>query len=286
MSFTHLSIGSTTGFNRGGNPVAERAAVQRQSNPSADAPGQSAKTDAPVRRNTLVAAMMQAMQSLVGASAPSASPPTANPAAPATTASATSTVATPTSATPAASVGPADAPAAAPRSAPVDFKQLAHAFAHALYSALRGADDASDAGRGGRPENPGHQGHHGHHGVSKSAFGDLAQRLETLAQSLGSAPTALADPVTPPATVPVVPAAAPTGASTTTAAPADSPLLSAFQGLLSALAPTASPSAAGTDPASVKLAAFLHQMAQSLGLGSSEPASSVPASGSLINVTA
>ena len=81
MSFNHLTIGSTTGFNRGGNPVAERAAVQRQSNPSADAPGQSAKADAPVRRNTLVAAMMQAMQSLVGASPPAASPPAANPAA-------------------------------------------------------------------------------------------------------------------------------------------------------------------------------------------------------------
>ena len=70
------------------------------------------------------------------------------------------------------------------------------------------------------------------------------------------------------------------------AAPADSPLLSAFKGLLSALAASASPSAAGTDPASAKPAAFLHPMAQSLALGSSEPASSVPASGSLINLTA
>ena len=297
MSFNHLTIGSTTGFNRGGNPVAERAAVQRQSNPSADAPGQSAKVDAPVRRNTLVAAMMQAMQSLVGASPLSASPPGANPAAPATititaTATATSNAATPTNATSATSVGPADAPTAAPSRAPVDFKQLTHAFAHAIYSALRGAEDASDSGRGGRPENPGHQGHHGHHGVSKSTYGDLAQRLETLAQSLGSTPTAPADPVAPTATVPVVQDPAPTGPTTaapttpTTAAPADSPLLSAFKDLLSALAPSTPPNAATADPASAKLAAFLHQIAQSLGLGSSEPASDVPASGSLINVTA
>ena len=296
MSFNHLTIGSTTGFNRGGSPVAECAAVQRQSNPSADAPGQSAKADAPVRRNTLVAAMMPAMQSLVGAS-----PPGANPAAPATitititataTATATSNAATPTNATSATSVGPADAPTAAPSRAPVDFKQLTHAFAHAIYSALRGAEDASDSGRGGRPENPGHQGHHGHHGVSKSTYGDLAQRLETLAQSLGSTPTAPADPVAPTATVPVVPDPAPTGPTTaapttpTTAAPADSPLLSAFKDLLSALAPSTPPSAATADPASAKLAAFLHQIAQSLGLGSSETASDVPASGSLINVTA
>ena len=125
--------------------------------------------------------------------------------------------------------------------------------------------------------------------MSKGAYGDLAQRLETLAQSLGSAPTAPADPVTPPATAPVVPAPAPTGATLTTpatAAPPDSPLLSAFKRLLSALGSSTFPSAAGTDPASAKLTASLHQMAQSLGLGSSEPASSVAASGSLINVTA
>ena len=182
------------------------------------------------------------------------------------TATATSTVATPTSATPAASVGPAGAPAAAPSRVPVDFKQLTPAFAHALYSALSGADDASDAGQGGRPESPGHQGHHGHHGVSNSAYGDLAQWLETLAQSLGCATTAPADPVAPPATVPVVPAAAPAGATTTTpatGAPADLSLLGAFKGRLAALATSASPSAAATDPASAKLAALLHLMAQS-----------------------
>ena len=154
------------------------------------------------------------------------------------TATATSTVATPTSATPAASVGPAGAPAAAPSRVPVDFKQLTPAFAHALYSALSGADDASDAGQGGRPESPGHQGHHGHHGVSNSAYGDLARWLETLAQSLGCATTAPADPVTPPPTVPVVPAATPAGATTTTpatGAPADLSLLGAFKGRLAAL---------------------------------------------------
>lgn len=88
MPLTHLSIGSPIRFNRGSNAVGERAAVQRQSKRSAEAPGQSAKADAPVRRNTLVAAMMRAMQSLVVAS-----PPAASPAAPATTA-ATATTAT------------------------------------------------------------------------------------------------------------------------------------------------------------------------------------------------
>ena len=34
MPLTHLSIGSPIRFNRGGNPVGERAAVQRQSNPA------------------------------------------------------------------------------------------------------------------------------------------------------------------------------------------------------------------------------------------------------------
>ncbi len=248
MSIAHLSSGSPTWLNRGGNPVSERAAVQRQTHPSADAPGQSAKSDAPVRRNPLVAAMMAAMQSLVPASLPATTT-----AAPATAVAAAA----------AAAVAPVGAPAAspAPSSAPVDLKQRAYAFAHELYSALRGAgsDDDSGHARGGRPEKPGH---HGHHGMSNSAYGDLAQRLEALAQSLDTAP----------------------------ASPAASPLLSAFKSLLAALAPSTVPSAPGTDlgtdPASAKLTAFLHQMAQSLGSGGSEPASSMPASGSLLKVTA
>ena len=317
MSIAQLSSASPTWFNRGGHAISERAAVQRQSNPSADAPGQSAKTDAPARRNPLVAALLEALQGLVPAVQPA--PTTAAPASVAATATATTTAAVATASTsdvPTATLAPAAAPAAtpAPSSAPVDLKQLAYAFAHELYSALRSAGSGEDDGsaRGDRPESPGNNGHHGHHGLSKGAYGDLARGLEALARSLGTAPTATlppssapADAVTP-ATTPVAPPAALDGAAaapsagavpTTTvttaptatpaaAAPADSPLLSAFKGLLAALAPSTAPGTSSTGSASETLAAFLHQMAQSLGLGSSAPASSLPAPGSLLNVTA
>ena len=281
MSINQLSSSPSPWFNRGGNPVSERAAVQRQSNPSADAPGQAAKSEAPVRRNPLVAAVMEAMHSLVPAS-----PPAAAAAAPATTAATATLTAT-------------DTATATP--APVDLKHLAYAFAHELYSALRGAGSGDDNGhaRGGRPDNPGHQGHPGHHGVSNSAYGELAQRLEALAQSLGTAPAAPAAPAGAAATpsASALPTVAPTGTGTASAAamaapppaapaPAASPLLSAFKSLLSALAPKTTASTPGTDSASAKLTAFLHQMAQSLGLAGSEPASSLPASGGLLNTTA
>ena len=322
MSIAQLSSASPTWLNRGGHAISERAAVQRQSNPSADAPGQSAKTDAPARRNPLVAALLEALQGLVPAVPPAAT--TAAPASVAATATATTTAAVATASTsgvPTATLAPAAAPAAtpAPSSAPVDLKQLAYAFAHELYSALRSAGSGEDDGpaRGDRPENPGNN---GHHGLSKGAYGDLARGLEALARSLGTAPMATLPPssapanAVTPATTPVAPPAAldgagatpsasavsttvPTAVPTTTvttapaatpaaAAPADSPLLAAFKGLLAALAPSTAPGTSSTGSASEKLAAFLHQMAQSLGLGSSAPASSLPAPGSLLNVTA
>ena len=70
------------------------------------------------------------------------------------------------------------------------------------------------------------------------------------------------------------------------AAATESPLLAAFKHLFSALNPAASASTATSQSPTEKLAAFLHQMAQSLAPRSNDTAHTMPTSGSLINVTA
>jgi len=186
-----------------------------------------------------------------------------------------------------------------------DRKQALHEFLHELFSALR-----PTGGEGGAKR------HHGHgFAWGRASAGDLAQRLEALAQSLGgAAPPASADaaaPTTSPAPVAVkttqatpaadgmdasaavAPADVPTRAPILAVADpakganppsggaiADTPLLTAFTHLVAA--PKGGTVDAATSPAD-RLAALLHQMAQAL---QSRPGSEVPVAGSLIDVSA
>lgn len=182
-----------------------------------------------------------------------------------------------------------------------------HAFAHALWDAL--APPTRDAGgRSGEHRQDGAHGHHGHHHGARAAYGDLAQRLEALSQTVAATPDAGSQPisVTPPtpATAPAaadgvaatetpvraaeVPAdttpTAPAPAATTSAA--RSPLIDAFAKLYAALQPQAASASAG-DIAG-KLQQFLHTLAQSLGGGTTSPVADapVPTSGAFVDVSA
>lgn len=279
MPIAHLASGSPISFNRGGQAISERAAVQRQSNPSADAPGHSAKSEAPERRNPLVAAMMEAIQGLVPANPAGATPATPTVAAATATgsaatgagAAATTTASTGTtmaraavgaatttgSTVPAAGVAASDTSGAtlAPTGVPADLKHAAYAFAHELYSALRsaGSDHDHDDDRrptqadgpelSGQDRHQGERGHHGRHGVSRGAYGGLAQRLEALAQTLGGATTVQA-----PAGANAAPPAPVTTPSTAPVVPAAVPSGAAALPSASAVPPAATGPAA-TPPA-------------------------------------
>ena len=124
------------------------------------------------RRNPLVAAMMQALGSLM-------------PSSKTTTAQDTKTAATDSSATAAAATPDASS----------SLKDAAMAFAHELFNALRstgsGRDGGDSASESGRVHGHGHH-HHGH----GRGYGDLAQRLERLASEV-AAPAKPAEPAQP-----------------------------------------------------------------------------------------
>jgi hypothetical protein len=243
------------------------------------------------RRNPLVAAMMQALGSLMPSSKTTAAP---DSKAAATDASSTS--------------GTASASADASSS----LKDAAMAFAHELFDALRSAgarrEGGDSASENGRVHGHGHHHHHGH----GRGYGDLAQRLERLAAEV-SAPAKPADPQQPDAATLSITASLSTASistasdgadgSTTTslnlttvnlsvtqqAAPAgaakESPLLSAFRKLFDALQPASAADTAKPDAAS-GLSTFLRQLAQSLRNGQEAAATPLPTQGSLISVSA
>jgi hypothetical protein len=242
--------------------------------------GERCEAPAP-RRNPLVAAMMQALGSLM-------------PSSKTTAAQDTKTAATDSSATAAAATPDASS----------SLKDAAMAFAHELFNALRstgsgrdGGDSASESGRV-----------HGH----GRGYGDLAQRLERLASEV-AAPAKPAEPAQPDSAALSITASLTTAAFSTTSdsadgssttsvslttvnlsltqqtAPADaakeSPLLSAFRKLFDALQPASAGDAAKPDAAS-GLASFLRQLAQSLRGGQDAAATALPTQGSLISVSA
>ncbi len=242
------------------------------------------ETSAP-RRNPLVAAMMQALGSLMPSSKTTAAQDTASPA------------------TDAAATAAASSPDASST-----LKDAAMAFAHELFNALRSAGSGREGGdsasESGRVHGRGHH-HHGH------GYGDMAQRLERLADQV-AAPSTPAKPSQPaqPDTAAVSITASLTTASINTtsnsadgsnttsvnlsltqqpaaanAAKQESPLLSAFRKLFDALQPASAADAAKPDAAS-GLASFLRQLAQSLRNGQDAAAPAVPTQGSLISVAA
>jgi hypothetical protein len=213
----------------------------------------AARSESPARRDRLVSAMMQALQGLAQVHA--AAEPT--PAAP-------------DQAAPSASeAGPASAPGA-------DVTQAAMAFAHELYAALR-----SDG-----------EGHPGRHLGWTRGYGNLAHRLDALAQTLEASAT----PATA-TTAPVDDGTAAVAASTAALAPATSepaaapqadtgsPLLGAFQRLSSTLGPAVSVGSPTNSSIAEKLADFLRTVARALVPGS-DAESELPAHGSLLDVHA
>ena len=244
------------------------------------------RSEAPAqRRNPLVAAMMQALGSLMPSSKT-----TDAPTPKATDADSTAT------------------PAAATPDASGSLKDAAMAFAHELFDALRSAGSGRDGGdsasESGRVHGRGHH-HHGH----GRGYGDLAQRLERLAAEV-AAPTEPAHPDT--ATVSITASLTSASISSTSngadgssstsvnlttlnlsltqqPAPAEaakeSPLLSAFRKLFDALQPASAGDAARPDAAS-GLSSFPRQLAQSLRSGQDAAATALPTQGSLISVAA
>jgi hypothetical protein len=176
-------------------------------------------------------------------------------------------------------------------------KEALHAFAHELFNALRPTPDSTG------------KGHHGRgFAWGRTSLGDLAERVEALAQKLtgATAPSAGTAPVTPTAgnapttgsttgasaatATPTATSATPTvtaPATTTTSAAAttsgESVLLSAFRRLTASLNGSAPDAGAAAASPAEALAALLHRMAQALVPDAhTEP----PASGSLVDVTA
>lgn len=247
------------------------------------------------RRNPLVAAMMQALGSLM-------------PSSKTTTAQDTSTATSPASDAPKS--GTADA-AATDTSG--NLKDAAMAFAHELFNALRSAGSGRE---GGDPasEGEGVRGHrHHHHHGHGHGYGDMAQRLERLADQV-AAPAKTSTPTQTAAADVSITASLTTASinttsngtdgSTTTSvnlttvnlsltqqtaavdtAKQESPLLSAFRKMFDALQPASSGDAVKPDAAS-GLAGFLRQLAQSLRNGQDAAAAPVPTQGSLISVAA
>jgi hypothetical protein len=244
------------------------------------------------RRNPLVAAMMQALGSLMPSSK---------------TTAATDTTA---AATPAKATDSSTAPATTSTDATSSLKDAAMAFAHELFNALRSAGSGRDGGdstsEGGRV----HGHHHHHHG---HGYGDMAQRLERLADQV-AAPAKATQAAQPDAAAVSITASLTTASINTTSNSADgsnttsvnlttvnlsltqqpaaadtakqeSPLLSAFRKLFDALQPASASDAAKPDAAS-GLASFLRQLAQSLRNGQDAAAPAVPTQGSLISVAA
>jgi hypothetical protein len=221
------------------------------------------------QQDPLVQAMMTALRTL-GFGGPPAQAPAASPegAAPAVTTASATPGAVSAADPPAQPAAASDTTPAQPASAPsANVESAVHQFAHALFQALREGSNPADAGtRKGEGEHGRrhHEGHdHGHHYGQRQRYGDLSQRLETLAQTLA----------TP----------APTAASAPAAESPKDPLLDAFSKLFSALQPQSTPPAE-TDMAA-KLRVFLHTLAQALSPEAINSAQA-PQVGGLVDVTA
>lgn len=167
-------------------------------------------------------------------------------------------------------------------------------FAHALMGALGELGTSREApGRSGEHRQDGEHGHRGnHHGNGKwgGGYGDLAQRLESLSQSIVQTPPAAVAPSVPPTAgapstpptaaaplpqVPLSPAPVIDGAVGTVPAAAATPappvaatstLLDAFSKLFSAAQPQAAADAPAVDRTS-QLKQFLQTLAQELSRG-------------------
>ena len=307
MTLSSISCGPTPAAYCNPAVFQTRATRRRDADEDDAAPAQ--RSEGPGRRNPLEAAMMSALQSLMPTSAsttPKATSSTA-PTATAPTTAATSPAATATTAT----TTPDTTTTAYPVTA---LREAAYAFAHELYSALRGGG----SGEGNNNDDGGEhqQRHHHHRSEGSSGYGDLAQRLTALAQKLdGSSPATPASTATPTAAAPAATMASPTPAvaatapaassgttinitinvnlAGTAAAPAtapaaktaSSPLIDAFKHMFEALNPAGAATTTGPSPTE-RLSAFLRQVAQSLANGESSTQPVTPSSGSLLNVSA
>lgn len=267
-----------------------------------------------LRENTLVTAMMAAFQALgVGQPATSSATGTTPPAvptsaaAPAVTSTTTTTSAAATPSTPAANTTPSTTATTATEAAPSadTLEKAVNEFAHALFSMLHRQERGghSDGDRGGEHA-------HRHEGRRSGGYNGFVQRLEQLAQSLGTAPAAAAGastavpdttpPVTQTTETPATPATTSTVPSTDTVAPAPSRgvtrLLAAFSKVLNLLQPpvtstgtptpadtTTTPSTGTATSTADKLKLFLTTLAQALHSGAATaPPSAV---GSRVDVT-
>lgn len=215
MSITSLSVGSPTWSSPSKNLAASETRPQQPRDRCCEASERSRDSDRPARLNPLVAAMMEAIGSLFRSST--------SPAQPA----ATTAAATPSGAAPAPSstIGTADAPAAdgsTPASPPAgDLREAALAFAYELYGALRGESHGRGHCHDDGHEHHGKDGYRDHSGRHGGGYGNLAQRLTALAQTLDPAtpaPAAAATTLVPPS--PSVPSTA--GGPAAASAPAES----------------------------------------------------------------
>jgi hypothetical protein len=224
------AAGSSPRFERlyGNTPAATGRAEQVERAPRRDDDDEARTVrrddSGPGQRNPLVRALMQALQGLMPAQGASASP------------AATTAVATPADAGETATTAPA-----ASRDGDT-LKDAAVAFAHELFSALRSARDDDRGERGHRHH---HHGHHGHHHGHGRDYGDLAQGLRKLAQSIESpaAPTPSPAPASPPASPPVatLPTPTPVVPADTAPPPADLPVTAVPPELAPIGLPTAAP---------------------------------------------
>lgn len=159
-----------------------------------------------------------------------------------------------------------------------DIDTAVQEFAHALLGAL----GALGAGREARGPSREHRqdGEHRHHeqshdhGLRSTGYGDLAQRLERLSQTIvkmppaapaTSAPATAVSPVadTPSSVAPEVQSDVSTMAPTTSVRAEASPLITAFSKLFDALQPNAPAESPGTSMAT-RLQQFLHTASQAL----------------------
>jgi hypothetical protein len=338
LSFTFVNLYSS----QAAKPVAspERSTPPAPAVPAAAAEAKHCGGERPARGpNRLVEAMMSALREL-GFGAASPASPASGDAASATTSPAAdgaadaavaaqpadqgSAVATQTPAADAAqqTEGSVAATPAQPAAEPaVSLEQAVHQFAHELFSALRqiGRGESPDQGANRVEGAGGHRHHHGWRREGGDGYGDMAQRLDALAQTYaapavdagasdaasasgpavstsisitltvqdGQADAAAAAPSPTAETTASVaePAAATDAAPTAVAAPAAqrNPLLDAFSKLFGAL----KPQAAGAAPADMadKLRTFLQTLAQAMR---PEAMSSAPTPqvGGLVDVTA
>ena len=313
MSISSLSFTFVSNLYQpaGAAPV---AATDRRAAPAASPVGQGDEPRGRGPPNRLVQAIMTALREMgLGAAAPAPAAPAVPTAAGSTAATSTgatspttNTTTTTTAPTQATSSITAPVPVtgtATPAASAEAVASAVHQFAHELFVALRpaGAGHGSNDAPGRRDGEVGHKGHHGHHGWKASGYGDIAQRLDALAQSLAPATgtTPVGDRAALPASsvsititlqedasaAPAVDGALPTTASTTGAAtaPVRNPLLDAFSTLFNAIKPPGTPATDVDMTASLRT--FLEALATALRpeSASSSPA---PAVGSLLNLSA